>query len=66
LSDEPEFMVCGCREFKGPSDMYFWLTYGDTDPAGRNVARPVVLIGCDETGNDEMACSHTDSSSKQN
>jgi hypothetical protein len=37
----------------------------DTDPAGRDVARPVIFVRANETSNDEMACSHTNSSSKQ-
>lgn len=46
-------------------DEYLGVTYGDTDPAGRNMARPAVFIRPNETGNDEVACSHADSSSKQ-
>lgn len=30
------------------------------------MARPVRFVGSNESGDDEMTCSHTDSSSKQN
>lgn len=52
-------------EVASSRDGYLGVTYSDTDPAGRNMARPAVFIRSNETGNDEVTCSHADSSSKQ-
>jgi len=41
------------------------VTYSDANPASRDVARPVRFIRSNESGDDEMTCSHTNSSSKQ-
>ena len=39
--------------------------HSDANPASRDVARPVRFIGSNESGNDEVTCGHTNSSSKQ-
>ena len=51
-------------EVESSSDGCFGVTYSDTDPASRNVARPAVFIRSNKPGNDEVTCSHADSSSK--